>query len=179
LVRFSFYRNELSDGIPLEGNLELLRGVSFTKGCYVGQELTARTQFKGNVRKRFVPLALVPNFEKELIKDLQQLTFMELNQAEAKPIRRALELPFAMKLPEKHTKIHKEGSTKAVGTLVSTGTNVNAAIAMLRLENLLPTDETSTPPLMQFHTEQADFAVVPFRPTWWSSLDPKTGKMIL
>ncbi|KAG6594249.1 transferase caf17 mitochondrial-like [Phytophthora cinnamomi] len=44
---------ELVDGIPLECNLDLLQGVSFRKGCYVGQELTARTQFKGNIRKRF------------------------------------------------------------------------------------------------------------------------------
>ena len=32
--------------IPLECNLDLLGYVSFTKGCYVGQELTARTKFK-------------------------------------------------------------------------------------------------------------------------------------
>lgn len=32
--------------IPSECNLDLTHGVSFTKGCYVGQELTARTQFK-------------------------------------------------------------------------------------------------------------------------------------
>ncbi|CAM9318847.1 unnamed protein product [Choristocarpus tenellus] len=37
---------ELSGSIPLESNLELLGSVSFTKGCYVGQELTARTHFK-------------------------------------------------------------------------------------------------------------------------------------
>lgn len=34
------------DSIPLESNLDLLGSISFTKGCYVGQELTARTQFK-------------------------------------------------------------------------------------------------------------------------------------
>lgn len=39
-------RAELVDSIPLESNLDLLGSISFTKGCYVGQELTARTQFK-------------------------------------------------------------------------------------------------------------------------------------
>lgn len=34
------------DSIPLESNLDLLGSISFTKGCYVGQELTARTHFK-------------------------------------------------------------------------------------------------------------------------------------
>lgn len=39
-------RSELLGSIPLESNLDLLGSISFTKGCYVGQELTARTQFK-------------------------------------------------------------------------------------------------------------------------------------
>ncbi|MSP83515.1 MAG: folate-binding protein [Alphaproteobacteria bacterium] len=36
----------------LESNVEELHGVDFDKGCYVGQELTARTKFRGVVRKR-------------------------------------------------------------------------------------------------------------------------------
>ncbi|GAA6001525.1 hypothetical protein JCM10207_006708 [Rhodosporidiobolus poonsookiae] len=38
--------------LPLEANLELMNGVDYRKGCYVGQELTARTHHKGVVRKR-------------------------------------------------------------------------------------------------------------------------------
>ena len=45
-----------SEALPLESNLELLGGVSFAKGCYLGQELTARTHFRGVVRKRLVPV---------------------------------------------------------------------------------------------------------------------------
>ena len=41
--------------MPLECNLEGLNAVSFEKGCYVGQELTARTHHRGVVRKRVVP----------------------------------------------------------------------------------------------------------------------------
>ena len=36
----------LGNRIPLECNLDLQHYISFTKGCYVGQELTARTKFK-------------------------------------------------------------------------------------------------------------------------------------
>ena len=32
--------------------------VSFNKGCYLGQELTARTHHTGVVRKRVMPIAL-------------------------------------------------------------------------------------------------------------------------
>lgn len=41
---------------PLESNADFLNGVSFQKGCYVGQELTARTHHTGVVRKRLMPL---------------------------------------------------------------------------------------------------------------------------
>ena len=40
----------------LESNFEELDGVSFSKGCYVGQELTARTKHRALVRKRLLPV---------------------------------------------------------------------------------------------------------------------------
>lgn len=36
----------MKDGIPFEYNLDLLNSISFKKGCYIGQELIARTKFK-------------------------------------------------------------------------------------------------------------------------------------
>ena len=38
--------------VPQMVNLELLGGVSFTKGCYTGQEIVARTQHLGKVKRR-------------------------------------------------------------------------------------------------------------------------------
>ena len=48
------------DAIALEYNIDGLHGISFTKGCYVGQELMARTHFKGVVRKRVMPVEFGP-----------------------------------------------------------------------------------------------------------------------
>ncbi|GMH38121.1 hypothetical protein BSKO_06005 [Bryopsis sp. KO-2023] len=45
--------------LPLEHNMDVLNGVSFTKGCYVGQELTARTHFQGRIRKRLMPAKIL------------------------------------------------------------------------------------------------------------------------
>ncbi|KAG5175215.1 hypothetical protein JKP88DRAFT_283710 [Tribonema minus] len=49
---------ELLERTPLECDLDLLGYISFTKGCYLGQELTARTHFKGVVRKRVLPVII-------------------------------------------------------------------------------------------------------------------------
>ncbi|MGL4395140.1 MAG: YgfZ/GcvT domain-containing protein [Hyphomicrobium sp.] len=47
---------DFGDAYPHEANFDLLAGVSFTKGCYVGQEIVARMQHKTTVRKRIVPV---------------------------------------------------------------------------------------------------------------------------
>ncbi len=38
--------------IPQTVNLELIQGVSFTKGCYPGQEVVARSHYRGTVKRR-------------------------------------------------------------------------------------------------------------------------------
>jgi folate-binding protein YgfZ len=45
---------ELGDILWLECNAAELNGVSFSKGCYVGQENTARMNYRGKVNRRLV-----------------------------------------------------------------------------------------------------------------------------
>lgn len=40
----------------LENGFDELGGVDFNKGCYMGQELTARTKYRGLIRKRLLPV---------------------------------------------------------------------------------------------------------------------------
>ena len=42
----------------LEANFAELHGVDFSKGCFVGQEVTARMHYKGLVRKRLLPVRI-------------------------------------------------------------------------------------------------------------------------
>lgn len=61
--QYEYFR--LTQGVPdtrdmiveksllLECGFEELHGVDFNKGCYVGQEVTARSKFRGQVRKSF------------------------------------------------------------------------------------------------------------------------------
>ena len=51
--------SEIQGKIAAETNQEFLNAVSFQKGCYLGQELTARVQFTGAVRKRIMPLMMM------------------------------------------------------------------------------------------------------------------------
>ena len=47
---------EVEKATLLECGFEELNGVDFDKGCYMGQELTARTKYRGLVKKRLMPV---------------------------------------------------------------------------------------------------------------------------
>jgi len=64
-------RHRLSAGLPdgsrdmeadrsvlLEAGFDELAGVSWSKGCYMGQELTARTKYRGLLKRRLVPVTV-------------------------------------------------------------------------------------------------------------------------
>jgi folate-binding protein YgfZ len=44
--------------ILLESGFDELNGIDWQKGCYVGQELTARTKYRGLIKKRLMPVAV-------------------------------------------------------------------------------------------------------------------------
>jgi folate-binding protein YgfZ len=66
-----WHANRIAAGVPegsvdltperalmLEAGLDWLGAVDFEKGCYVGQEVTARTHYRGLVKRRLVPLTI-------------------------------------------------------------------------------------------------------------------------
>jgi folate-binding protein YgfZ len=66
-----YERHRLAIGVPRSGvdlvptrsllaesNFEALHGVSFSKGCFIGQELTARMKYRGLTRKRLLPVRI-------------------------------------------------------------------------------------------------------------------------
>jgi folate-binding protein YgfZ len=48
----------IEKSLLLESNFEELNGVDWDKGCYLGQELTARTKYRGLVKKRLMPVEI-------------------------------------------------------------------------------------------------------------------------
>lgn len=51
-----------------EGNLDQLNAISWTKGCYLGQELTARIEHRGLVKKRLLPVQSKDGLMLELVR---------------------------------------------------------------------------------------------------------------
>jgi folate-binding protein YgfZ len=47
---------EAEKSVLLEAGFDELNGVSWTKGCYMGQELTARTRYRGLIKRRLLPV---------------------------------------------------------------------------------------------------------------------------
>lgn len=49
---------EVERATLLENGFEELDGVSFSKGCFIGQELTARTKYRALIKKRLLPVRI-------------------------------------------------------------------------------------------------------------------------
>lgn len=67
----AYHRLRIANGLPdgsrdmvvdkailLENGFDELHAVDWKKGCYIGQELTARTKYRGLIKKRLMPVAV-------------------------------------------------------------------------------------------------------------------------
>ena len=55
---------------PIEANFDLLNGIDFHKGCFVGQETTSRMKRRGQIKNRMLPLKFdgaPPAFDAEVL----------------------------------------------------------------------------------------------------------------
>ncbi|KAF8076317.1 Aminomethyltransferase folate-binding domain-containing protein [Lyophyllum atratum] len=108
---------------PMESNLDIMGGLDFRKGCYVGQELTVRTYHTGVIRKRILPVVIHKphQWAPEVVK----------------PTPDAPSFPASMTIMP--TVIRKDDNRiiprpRGVGKLLSTHQGV--ALALLRLEQV-------------------------------------------
>ena len=71
LVPLSQYDLEENKSLLLENNFENLNSISWNKGCYVGQEITARMKYRALLKKQIYSLKINSGFPKktQLIKE--------------------------------------------------------------------------------------------------------------
>jgi len=150
--------------MPLECNLDLFRGVCFSKGCYIGQELTARTHHRGVVRKRLIPVVAIEGAEGSSC----DVTSLEGSRDLAKAA--VLRQVAALVTGSGHTDVTSPGPCgdgdvtldgRKAGMLLARFGSVG--LAMLRLEDVLSPENAG-----RFFSCRTP--VVPLLPGWWPPL---------
>lgn len=123
----------MGEAFPLEHNLESLGGVSFRKGCYLGQELTARTFHTGKTRKRILPVLREDDLAVVSQEDLEGEFGETLRHLVGVPATAALlpRLRPASVLGAPGSEVRDPSQKRAVGKLRSS--QYNLGLAHLRL----------------------------------------------
>lgn len=138
--------------LPMNANLDLMNGIDFKKGCYIGQELTIRTHHTGVVRRRILPIALY-------------------DSSATAPEKLEYDSSFGLSTPERDTDIKKADKRKrATGKFIASVGNIG--LGMCRLEqmtDLVVSGEASTFTPEDRFTVQAgeeNIGVKAFVPDW-------------
>ena len=102
--------------LPMNANIDLMNGIDFKKGCYIGQELTIRTHHTGVVRRRILPISLY-------------------DPATRPPEKLEYDSSSALLSPERETEIRKDDKRKRpTGKFIASVGNIG--LGMCRLEQM-------------------------------------------
>ncbi|RKP22624.1 hypothetical protein SYNPS1DRAFT_5860, partial [Syncephalis pseudoplumigaleata] len=143
--------------LPLECNLDYMHGVDFRKGCYVGQELTIRTYHKGVVRKRILPVQLLPASTPP-----EQWSSMPFHRC-----THALPMPgMDMQLRQSSEAVANGRSRRSPARLCSVSRTLNVALALLRLEHVQEGQVFRVAAAADAASD-VEWLARPWIPSWW------------
>ncbi|CAE6504981.1 unnamed protein product [Rhizoctonia solani] len=152
---------------PMDSNMDLMGGLDFRKGCYVGQELTVRTYHTGVVRKRIMPVLLAPAPSPKTIQSP-----LEPNPSiPTLPVQTSIQAErLAGSSPTNSTR------PRGTGTLLSNAHGVG--LALLRLEHV---EGVGRGELVMSFAQMGDkgsesWIVLPKRPAWWPVVDNSSSQ---
>ncbi|KEP52082.1 aminomethyltransferase [Rhizoctonia solani 123E] len=154
---------------PMDSNMDLMGGLDFRKGCYVGQELTVRTYHTGVVRKRIMPVSLTLAPSPKTIQNP-----LEPNHSvPTLPVQTSIQAErLAGASP---TNPDRPTRPRGTGTLLS---NVHGlGLALLRLEHVEGVERGE---LVMSFAQMGDkgtesWIVLPKRPVWWPVANNSTS----
>jgi folate-binding protein YgfZ len=108
------YDYAFADITPHEANFDLLNGVSFTKGCYVGQEVVARMHNKTVIRKRIVQVIATSSLTSGSEILLGEAVIGKIGTVDGNRALALLRLDRALEATEKGIKLNAAGHTLTV-----------------------------------------------------------------
>ena len=156
------------ESLPMNCNIDLMGGIDFKKGCYLGQELTIRTHHTGVVRRRILPVELYPH------------------DSESTPGKLEYNPSASIPPAEPNTDVRRNDARKrATGKLVSSFGNIG--LAMCRLEQMsdlkVSGEGSSFSPEDRFIVSSANgemIGIKAFVPDWIRSQirEPKVQKRV-
>ncbi|PKI82842.1 ccr4 associated factor [Malassezia vespertilionis] len=158
-----------NSSLPLESCMDYMHGgtlrtaltkVDFRKGCYIGQELTARTYFTGLTRKRVMPFMLTHI-------DSPRPTQVAVESAwQGSAPKSGSDLRFNLGANAGDEKKNaRPARTRSAGRYLS-GIH-NLGLGLLRLEQVDKTHEDDRSFLSVQATEDQPLRVTPWTPDWW------------
>nr|POF18614.1 putative transferase caf17, mitochondrial [Quercus suber] len=154
------------DCLPMNYNFDIMGGIDFRKGCYIGQELTIRTHHTGVVRRRILPVQLYGSGSATPEK-------LEYDPDRSPPTG----------IPE-GTEIRKDDRRqKSTGKLISSIGNIGLGMCRLeQMSDLAVSSESSTfSPDEKFFimaTDESKIGVKAFVPDWLRSRIPSPRSSI-
>ena len=141
------------DALPMNYNIDLMGGIDFRKGCYIGQELTIRTHHTGVVRRRVLPCLLYEYFEGQKMDTLDYDPSAEI-----------------AKIVVNHDADIRamNGKKRKIGKWIASNVG-NVGLGMCRLENM--TDLTISAEGNKFNAETDRFVVSGHSPITEGNID--------
>ena len=152
--------------IPFEYNLDLQHFINFHKGCYVGQELMARTKYKGMVRKRILPFHLLEDASVSSDGKLSTVNSQEL-------FEKITSSPARSSSPQIGDHIFSSSNQdKSIGEVVYIDSKGLIGLAAVQLDVVFSHSGKYTITSAEGNSYFSDVTI--FRPHWFTGLDEKT-----